>query len=221
MSDSLRTRGLLPSTVPYAVVAATHVPAQAVAPPVFQVAGPDAIVDWVLLQVRDVAAPANVLWSTACLLQRDGDIVATDGTSAVSVPFLGHPVHIAVLHRNHLGTMTATAIQLAPGLTTVDLSDPALSDLGAVDVLNGVAVLWPGDVNANGTIRYTGTANDRDAVLMRIGGQVPTNTVQGYHAEDLNLDGRVRYTGSGNDRDIILQAIGGTVPTATRTQQLP
>jgi hypothetical protein len=36
------------------------------------------------------------------------------------------------------------------------------------------------DVNLDGVVRYLGTANDRDQVLLSIGGTVPTNvrTVQ-------------------------------------------
>jgi hypothetical protein len=70
-------------------------------------------------------------------------------------------------------------------------------------------------------LSYTGSGNDRDPILVRIGGIVPTNAVTGYHPEDINLDGSVRYTGSANDRDIILQNIGGVVPTNTRLEQLP
>jgi hypothetical protein len=81
--------------------------------------------------------------------------------------------------------------------------------------------LWPGDVNTNGVVRYTGSANDRDPVLTAIGGVVPTATVTGYRREDVNLDGWTIYTGSGNDRDFILTTIGGTMPTNTRSSTVP
>jgi hypothetical protein len=68
---------------------------------------------------------------------------------------------------------------------------------------------------------YTGDDNDRDEILQRILGTVPTNTVTGYFIEDLNLDGIVKYTGAINDRDIILSNIGGVVPTNVRNEQLP
>jgi hypothetical protein len=82
-------------------------------------------------------------------------------------------------------------------------------------------MLVPGDCLRDGILRYTGASNDRDAILTRVGGSVPTTTLQGYFTEDANMDGLVRYVGSGNDRDIVLQSIGGTVPTATRLAQLP
>jgi hypothetical protein len=71
-------------------------------------------------------------------------------------------------------------------------------------------------------VKYSGVNNDRDPVLVAIGGSVPTNVVSGvYSPLDINLDGQLRYAGANNDRDIILQTIGGTVPTAVKVQQLP
>ncbi|MCB0816840.1 MAG: hypothetical protein KDB77_04890, partial [Flavobacteriales bacterium] len=87
--------------------------------------------------------------------------------------------------------------------------------------VGSVQALWAGDVRFNADIKYTGSDNDRDPILQRIGGVVPTNVVSGYHPEDVDLDGNVKYTGSDNDRDPILQNIGGVVPTATRQEQLP
>ena len=81
--------------------------------------------------------------------------------------------------------------------------------------------LWSGDTTFDGKLKYTGILNDRDPILVRIGGIVPTNTVVGYFGEDSNLDGTVKYTGTNNDRDPILVNIGGVVPTNTRLAQLP
>ncbi|MBK8949992.1 MAG: hypothetical protein IPM68_14415 [Flavobacteriales bacterium] len=87
--------------------------------------------------------------------------------------------------------------------------------------MNGVQVLWTGNVKPDATLRYAGANNDRDPILVAVGGSVPTATLVGYRIEDTNLDGVVKYAGSANDRDMVLVNIGGTVPTATRAQQLP
>lgn len=63
--------------------------------------------------------------------------------------------------------------------------------------------------------------NDRDPVLVRIGGVVATNTVDGYFPEDVNLNGQVKYTGTGNDLYPILQTIGGGAATNVRYEQVP
>ncbi|MBK6775219.1 MAG: hypothetical protein IPG74_05005 [Flavobacteriales bacterium] len=91
----------------------------------------------------------------------------------------------------------------------------------ACRVTGAVQLLWSGDVSFDGVMKYTGLSNDRDPILIEIGGTVPTNTVSGYHDTDVNLDGAVKYTGAGNDRDPILINVGGSVPTNVRLEQLP
>ena len=82
--------------------------------------------------------------------------------------------------------------------------------------------LWMGDLNGDGTVRYTGVNNDRDPILAAIGGTLPTQvlTMQ-YRIEDVNMDGIVKYVGVDNDRDLVLTVIGGTIPTAVRNAQVP
>ncbi|HMC98457.1 MAG TPA: hypothetical protein VKG92_12435, partial [Flavobacteriales bacterium] len=75
--------------------------------------------------------------------------------------------------------------------------------------------------NHDPALLYVGSGNDRDPILTRIGGSVPTATTSGYYTEDVNMDGQVIYVGNGNDRDPILTNIGGSVPTANRAEQLP
>ena len=83
-------------------------------------------------------------------------------------------------------------------------------------------VLWAGDTTGEGTLKYTGSANDRDPILIAVGNTTPNNVVSNvYDRRDTNLDGVMKYTGSGNDRDIILTNVGSTTPSNTRTQQLP
>lgn len=41
---------------------------------------------------------------------------------------------------------------------------------------------------------YVGNGNDRDPILVVIGGSVPTAVVNGYYLEDTNLSGQVKYT---------------------------
>ena len=95
--------------------------------------------------------------------------------------------------------------------------------IGADAAVNvaGSWCLWSGDVTHDGEVMYTGTNNDRDPILVAIGGVLPTNTAGGYSTADINLDGVVKYVGPGNDRDPILVNVGGTLPTATRQAQLP
>jgi hypothetical protein len=184
--------------------------------------GDTAVVDWVVLELRDQAAPAMVLHSVSALLQRDGTVVDVRG----GVPWVAAPYgdyYVALRHRNHLGVMTAGPVALGPAPTVVDFTDPGTATWGtdARMAIGGVRLLWPGDANRDGRLKYTGAANDRDFILQATGGELPTATVEGYQAGDVNMDGTVKYTGTANDRDVILQVIGSEMPTAVRQEQLP
>jgi hypothetical protein len=120
--------------------------------------------------------------------------------------------------------MTAQAQALNTTPVLLDLSNGAVALYGgasATKPIAGVRTLFAGDVNGDGTVRYTGLGNDRDLILQRVGGTVPTNTWAGYSGTDVNMDGVALYTGGGNDRDPILFNIGGSAVTATRSASLP
>ena len=188
------------------------------------VTGNNAIVDWLVVELRGTSFPFPVIASRSALVQRDGDVVDVDGVSPVGVSAPAGSFRVAIRHRNHLGVMTATAVALSGLATVVDLSSPSTATYGtnARNTVGNTLVLWPGDANFDGQVKYTGPSNDRDVVLTTVGGNIPTNVASNvYSGADVNLDGVVKYVGPNNDRDIILQTIGGTVPTAVRTQQLP
>lgn len=225
MHDSLRTKGVLPPSEPYTALGVTQmvnagVSMQAGVP---GISGPNAIVDWLLVELRDGSIPSSIMATLACLVQRDGDVVMTDGVAPVT--FAGEPglYHLAVRHRNHLGAMTASVTTLGPTATAIDFTDPATSTYGtaAQKPIGPVNALWAGNALRDVQLKYAGGNNDRDPILMRIGGSVPTNVISGYFLEDCTLDGRVKYAGGGNDRDRILVNIGASIPTNTRTEQLP
>jgi hypothetical protein len=226
MHDSLRTKGLIPAAEPYTGLGLPGVNGsggEIVAPGVLSVAGNDAIVDWVQVELRSPLAP-TVPFATRCaLLQRDGDVVATDGSSPVNFAMPAGTYHVVLRHRNHLDVMTAAGVALTASPVTVDLTTNSTTTYGsgATKTMSGKQVLWAGNALRDGTLRYTGTNNDRDPVLVAIGGSVPTAFNSGYRQEDVNLDGVVKYTGPQNDRDPVLVNIGGALPTATRAEQLP
>jgi len=226
MRDDLRQAGLIPLDEPFTSVGYFHVGQggnETTTPAVLAMTGDSAIVDWVVLELRDPDFNGIRLETRSALVQRDGDIVDVDGTSPITWNVTPGAYFLCIKHRNHLGVMTAAPVVIGPGLTAIDFTLPSTPCFGteARKVDNGIALLWAGDVVRNGQLKYTGASNDRDPILQRIGGIVPTLVLPGYHQEDVNLDGLVKYTGNDNDRDIILQNIGGTVPTATRNGQTP
>jgi len=223
MSNELRTAGQIPLSEPYsALYGGTG--GETVIPAVLSVAGANAIVDWVRLELRTGTASNTTVAVRHALIQRDGDIVDTDGISPVVFDVPPGSYRVVLRHRNHLGVMTASPVTLSSTPSSIDFTNPVTATHGtnAQRNISGTMVLWPGDANFDGTAIYTGTGNDRDLILTAIGGTTPTNTVTNtYSPFDINMDGTIRYTGTNNDRDIILQTIGGVVPTATRIEQLP
>lgn len=217
MRTDLRTADVLPANDPYELGGVAD-------NAMMQRTGSSKPVDWVIVQLRSAANTTSVIDEIPAMLLADGRVVMASGKAPLV--FSDAPrgdYHVAVLHRNHLGAMTFAPQTLGTGVKKLNMSDPAVVMYGtdARKVIGSISALWAGDGNADGAILYTGAANDRDLILSRIGGTVPTNTVLGYYDEDINMDGSVMYTGSGNDRDIILQNIGGVVPTNSRSEQLP
>lgn len=225
MDDQMRASAYLPISEPYTGLGYGFIGGgdESVNQGVLNTTGSNAIVDWALVELRNKNNNTQVLYSRSALVQRDGDLVDTDGSSPLSFSADEDDYYIAVRHRNHLGFMLSSTVHLSGTLTSLNLTNGSLSTYGTQGLFNssGTYLMWSGDVNFNGATQYTGSGNDRDPILTEVGGTVPTATSTGYKGEDVNLNGVVQYTGVGNDRDIILQNIGGSVPTAIRQEQLP
>jgi hypothetical protein len=226
MGDELRTSNLLPTTEPYTQLGFAHKATgggEVTEAHVLATTGNDAIVDWLVVELRRAGAPAVAVATRSALVQRDGDVVDVDGTSPVRLFAEPDTYFVAVHHRNHLAAMTAAPVPFGATPIVMDFTNGNLTLFGEEPIRfsDGFGRLWAGDVGGDGQVKYVGTGNDRDPVLVAIGGILPTMVISGYHSEDVNLDGSVKYTGPNNDRDRILQTIGGTVPTLTRTEQIP
>lgn len=223
MTDSLRKLSLIPLTEPYTAMGHAVTGPTAMSGGLLATTGANAIVDWVLVELRSNASPYAVVEARAGLLQRDGDITAPDGVSPLGFCADAGTYRVAIRHRNHLGAMTAAGMALNGTAATVDLTlaSTAAWGTGARKPVGSVMALWAGNTDPDATLRYTGEDNDRDPILSAIGGSLPTNTLSAYHGADVNMDGTVKYTGEGNDRDPILSNVGGSVPTSTLMEQLP
>jgi len=182
----------------------------------------------VVVELRSAVDPSLVGASRAALLRRDGRVVDMDGVSPVAITAGSTSYFVVLRHRNHLPVFFDLETFFQPAesgdASAVDFTD-ALAPVFGTDAqlaMGGVMALWPGDVDFNGEVKYTGVNNDRDLVLVVVGGITPTNVLSGvYSSADVNMDGNVKYTGTSNDRDVILQTIGGVVPTAVRVEQIP
>ena len=115
MNTTLRGLSLVPNAQPYNVAPWNHaLPVQEHADII-----PSDIVDWVLVELRQAATPADAKtgtimdgWPKACLLKSNGLIVDTDGAS---LPTIGNPsitsnLYVVIRHRNHIAVMSASAM---------------------------------------------------------------------------------------------------------------
>ena len=224
MNDHLRSQALLPETEPYQALFG-HVGqggGETATPQTLDSSTVNKVIDWVMVELRNPTAPSIVEETRSALLLENGQVVDPQG-GPLLIPDTTSSYHVAVRHRNHLGVMTQQIVDFNGLAVNIDFTDPSTMSWGtqAQKNINGTMLMWMGDANGFEEIKYIGSNNDRDAVLLGIGGSVPTNTISGYYRTDVNMDGIVKYIGTDNDRDAILVNIGGSAPTNTRLEQLP
>lgn len=226
MKDDLRVQGFIPMSEPYTAMDFTSTfdgLEQRVVPGVYSVTGNNAIVDWVWVELRADADPSQVVAAKAALLQRDGDVVDLDGKSPIGMGVPDGDYHLVIRHRNHLGVMTASSHALDGAPTSIDLTTTSTGLWGtdAARANGSYQTLWSGEVNGDGQVKFTGMGNDRDALLLTLGGGAPTASWEGYANADVNMDGSIKFTGMANDRDPILVNVGSNPPTRVLVEQLP
>ena len=212
MRDDLRVAGLIPTTSTYGDGLTCDAS-------VFNTTGDDAIVDWVWVELRDANDNTTVRYSRSALLQRDGDVVNTNGNGSLTFAASADDYYVVINHRNHLGIMTANPISLNSTATNIDFTDAsnpitfgtnAQTTFGMpTDTLG----MWSGNVNGNNTVIYLGGSNDsngiKDAVLNDAGNTTSSNlfTFFGYNNGDVDMDGVIQYQGSGNDSNVVKDII--------------
>jgi hypothetical protein len=217
MRDDLRSRGFLPTAQPYTAMARTsyHTGTETTTAAVLAATGSNAIVDWVLLELRTGTGVATRVATRAALVQRDGDVVDMDGVSPVTFSNrAAASYYVVATHRNHLGVMSEVAVALSATANICDFTG-AYDGFGqhAQKAIGNLNALWAGNSNTSITHRsliFSGANNDPDAVkndVLTAGGNsaqdfsfVPT----GYKLGDTNLDGDVKYQGPKNDVDAMI-----------------
>ncbi|MEP0262665.1 BspA family leucine-rich repeat surface protein [Dokdonia sp.] len=181
MRDDLRTANLIPTETPYTDDATIDMS-------VFDTNGSDAIVDWIWVELRDATDHNIIINAQSALLQRDGDIVAIDGTSELSFTNDSKDYYIAVKHRNHLGILTVNTVALSVDSTFIDLSSNTTAvtggELALRDMNNGIFAMYAGDANTDGNILNTDITN-----VISTSGNINT-----YSGADINMDGNILNT---------------------------
>ena len=226
MRDDLRVAGLIPTTSPYADNLTCNAS-------VFNVTGNDAIVDWVWVELRQAGDNTAVSHSQSALLQRDGDVVTTNGTFGLTFNEFPANYHVAIKHRNHLGIMTTNAIAITTGITTVDFTNATTPITFGTNAQTSfgmptdVVAMWSGDISENGQIRFLGPGNDLNVLKNTILTN-PENLsgslsfpISGYNHSDLNLNGQARFLGPGNETNLLKSFILSSPTNTSNSLSFP
>ncbi|MBL0043313.1 MAG: hypothetical protein IPP33_02500 [Flavobacteriales bacterium] len=82
------------------------------------------------MELRSTATPTTVVASCAALLQRDGDVVALDGTSPVSIAATAGQLSCGDAPPQPPRAMTLGGVALSAAPATVDFTSIATSSYG-------------------------------------------------------------------------------------------
>jgi hypothetical protein len=250
MRDDLRSKGFLPLSQPYNQTAYSdnaYFGTETTTSGVLAVTGSDAIVDWVLVELRDKNSPTTILATQAGLVQRDGDVVGVDGVSAIVFSAnLPTDYYVSVKHRNHLGVMTDVAKALSSTGTVIDFTSTTLgnyklvgttgSDFAQKVATNGKRILWASNTQKENSFRrviYQGPNNDVQPIYINVVTEVANTAfnanyiLNGYLRSDVTLDGRTIYQGPSNEVDTVYFEVithpenANTLANFIITQQIP
>ena len=145
---------------------------------------PDNILDWVLMEVRDMFCPEEVIEQRAGFITTTGDIVGMDYQKGIDFYELSETgYYISIKTRTHLAVMTKKAHKV-PNDLAIDFSDPITIKGGAsqlADLERGFYALLAGDFNSDGVISVDDFIEYKDQ----------TAILNEYIDSDCNLDATV------------------------------
>ena len=159
MNTTLNDYSLVPLSQPYNVAPWNYAGTESV------VSIPAGVIDWVIVELRDAATPAQALpatvlpgWPRAYFLKSDGTVVDMDGTS---YPTIGNPVvtgnlYVVIRHRNHVSVMSAAGMTSNCDNYTYNFSDLITKAYGGSSgfkqIGNNVCGMVSGDADSDGNI---------------------------------------------------------------------
>jgi len=189
MSDLLRSQSLIPFANPYTdynyqFADADQLISEAA---ILDVTGSDAIVDWIYLELFDMGLGESIT-GLAALLQRDGDIVSTDGVTPITFSDLEDGNYqIIIYHRNHIPIKTIdNTISIDSESNVIDLTNNISIFIGGVNAVKeiaGVYTLISGDADRDGQIQNA----DIIEAMPKVG-------QTGYLEGDADMNGQIQNT---------------------------
>jgi hypothetical protein len=219
MRDDLRKASLIPVTEPYSSIPGFKVLnngyRDSMNPALLMQSDNNAVVDWVLIELRNGTNDRDIVATNPALVQRDGDIILPNGDSIIYFENLGEEdYYVALRHRNHLGIITDGAWFLSgenpPLIDFTNTTVPVRGGSMNFRNLDNKRLMWGGDFNLDTKVVYQGPNNDVFSLFSSVlassqnTGFLANYIETGYHQNDFNLDGKVIYQGPNNDRAMLL-----------------
>ena len=216
MKDDLRAKGLLPLQQPYRQAPFLYQGSETLNRSLTSISvggDEDALIDWLLLELRSASNPTLVLAQKAVGLQADGDLmdVQTGSTTLAFLNLSAGAYYVSLRHRNHLGVVSSSALSLSFTRSLIDFSQPLFAVAGQHSryLYKTKALLWAGDLNQDKKIIAHGLGSDNTLLISAVlsaSENKAFNTsyrLNGYAATDLNLDGETLAVGPNNDSRLI------------------
>lgn len=187
MKDNLREDEILTISTPYTDTTLYKFgkDGKSIDSSLYNISGNNAVVDWIYVELIDIQSDTAVRGGSF-LLQRDGDIVDTNGiSSALFENLLPGTYSLRFHHRNHVAIQTNETVSIfANTITNLDLTQDfsqLIGGINAVREVTGIYTMIAGDVDRNGEVQNTDIIQ-----IMPLLGQ------SGYMNEDVDLNGEVQ-----------------------------
>lgn len=147
---------------------------------------PDAVVDWILLELRSEADSTASVVQRAGFLLKDGTVRDVSGISKFNILLNIGNYYLVVHHHNHLSIMSASAISMDATSALYDFTTAQTQAFGTnpmKEISTGKFALYAGESNGDGTV----DAQDKNNFWRLQNGTVWQYSKYG----DFNLDGGV------------------------------
>lgn len=216
MRADLRAFDWFPRTQPYATRPIAYNGTETASDAVMAMTGEHAVVDWILVQLRDKNDSTNVLHTFAALVKSNFEVIdPVTGSTDLIIPGLSADNYfISVHHRNHLGGMTLETQALSSTGHMTDFTRFGTEMYGKAARYRQPQVkkhlLRSGNANGDDFIIASGRANDLGSIIYTVisaSGNLAANAsypVEGYLDTDVSLDGYTIAAGPNNDVNYIM-----------------
>ena len=211
MTNALATANLIPLVEPYEGLGYLRVGNSGETVAALSVFTANSITDWVLVELRDKTNPEIIRYNRAGLLKNNGEIYDIDGVTKLTFENIrDEEYYIAIKHRNHIGLMTKTAVDIT---STIDFTTASTLVYGIDNRKDnsGLLRLRAGKTSSAGYGLYLtkdGWVQKALKELSYVTGAIQTNV---YSVFDVNLNTNFRYSGLSNDAGVVLTSFDNNV----------